>query len=227
MRLTARDVRLLRDMALSHVLSRDQVIALEYFSSVTRANTRLRALCALGLVRSLKTPFFAQALYSVTPKAGETVGGRVSCLIAGRSASPRFLQHALCVTNTRLALLERGASAWRFEQQLRRRFEYAGTEHEVRPDGLAINGPLAIAVEADLGHVTPQKYRLKLLAYDAFAASGMAARCWGQERLQVLTVTTGPLRASRLRRLTPEHLRFEHTCLSHDQFGIVWPGGWS
>lgn len=226
MRLTERDVRLLRDLSLSHVLSRDQTISLGYFGSVTRANTRLRGLREMRLVRALDTPFFSQSLYAVLPKASEVVGERLAPLTAARTGSPRFLQHALCVTNARVALLAKGATSWRFEQQARAAFRYGGRDHEVRPDGLALVEGRPVAVEADLGHVAPAKFREKLRSYDAFALSG-ECRLWGDKSFTLLVVTTGKLRAARLSRLLPDNPGFAFACRPHDQLGIPFPGAWS
>ncbi len=152
MRLTDRDLQVLKDMALSHVLSRDQIIALGYFSSVTRANTRLRDLAKLGLLRRIDTPFFTQSLYAVSKRSCELLGQRLGAIVAGRGDSPRFLQHALLTTEVRIKLLSRRASSWRFEQQIRTVFSLNGQPLEVRPDGLALfpDRP-ATAVEVDLG----------------------------------------------------------------------------
>lgn len=226
-RLTDRDVRLVRDLVLSHCLSRDQLIALEYFSSVTRANTRLRGLRELGLVRAIDTPFFSQAIYAATAKAADMAGERLAQLAASRTGSPRFLQHALCVTNLRIALLGKGATAWRFEQQCRHAFRHGGRALEVRPDGLALTPDGPVAVEADLGHVTPAKFREKLRAYEAFALSGECASAWGQQTFTLLVVTSGPLRARRLARLLLDPKGFRLACRPHDQLGVPFPGAWS
>lgn len=226
-RLTERDVRLLRDLSLSHVLSRDQAIALGYFGSVTRANARLRGLREIGLVRAIGTPFFSQSLYAVLPRASDVVGDRLADLTAARTGSPRFLQHALCVTNVRIAMLAKGATAWRFEQQIRRSFTYAGREWDLRPDGLALTPSGPVAVEADLGHVAPAKFREKLRAYEAFARSGECARRWGQESFTLLVVTSGRLRAARLSRLLPDQPGFAFACKPHDKLGVPFAGAWS
>ncbi len=113
MRITERDMRLIRDMALGHVLSRDQIIDLDYFGSVTRTNTRLRELRSEGFVRPIATPFPAQHLYCVGAEAHGVLSERISSLVAARTGSPRFLQHALCVTNVRIGT-GRGATQERW-----------------------------------------------------------------------------------------------------------------
>jgi len=226
--LTSRDLQVLKDMALSHVLSRDQILALGYFSTITRVNTRLRELIGVGLVKRLHTPFFAQSLYMASPSATEVIGERVAPLLASRSGSPRFLQHALSVTNARISLLRKGASAWRFEQQLRATFAVGGKPLEVRPDGLAVipNKGL-LAVEVDLGHVNPAKFAEKLRAYDAFIATGECERAWGESTFRLLTLTTGSLRAKHLARSLPSGSALVHDVLTFDQFGVQAASNWS
>lgn len=228
MQLTSRDVQVLRDMSLSHVLSRDQMLELGYFSTVTRVNTRLRDLMKVGLVRRLETPFFAQSLYIASVSASEVVGVKIGPLLASRIGSPRFLQHALSVTNTRIGLLKRGATAWRFEQQLRTEFVVGGKTLEVRPDGLAIipNKGL-LAVEVDLGHVNPAKFAEKLRSYDAFNASGDCERVWGEPSFRLLTLTTGTLRAKHLARCLPSGASLTLDVLTFDQFGVRAASNWS
>lgn len=226
-RLTERDSRLLRDLVLSHLLSRDQVIELGYFGSVTRANTRLRGLRKLKLVKALDTPFMGQALYAAVPGAAEVVGERLAPLAASRSGSPRFVRHALFATNIRIALLRKGAASWRFEQQCRHSFRHGGREWQVRPDGLALAPTGPVAIEADLGNVDPAKFREKLRGYEALALSGECGHAWGRDTFSLLVVTTSPARASRLARLLPDPRGFSYACRPHDQLGVPLPGAWS
>lgn len=223
MKFTRRDVRLVRDVALSHLLSRDQVIQLGYFGSVTRANTRMRELCAAGCLKRLTTPYFGQSLYMAGPEAADMVGEQIAPLLAGRAGSPRFVRHALAVTSIRIALLEKGASGWRFEQQLWRTLG----EHVLRPDGLALTDGLPAFVEADLGHVSPQKFREKLLGYRKLARGGHAERLYGLPEFRLLVVTTGPRRSRQLRSLLPEDARFGYLVQTFEELGAPLPGGWS
>ncbi len=227
MRITERDIRMLRDLTLSHVLARDSFLELGYFSSVTRVNSRLRALRSAGLVKRLDTTFFDQSLYIADRKAGQIIGEKVSHLLQHRQASPRYLQHALAVTNTRIALVRKGASAWRFEQQVSHGFSFAGRSLQVRPDGLVIVAKGLVAIEVDLGHVAPEKFAEKLRAYDAFVVSGECNRLWNHPSFSLLTMTTGSVRASRLARLVPADAQYTFECRTFDQLGISSPGSWS
>ena len=228
MQLTERDIHVLKDLALSHVLSRDQLLQLGYFSTVTRLNTRIRGLIEAGLVKRLETPFFTQSLYMASPSASEVVGLRIGPLLAARSGSPRFLQHALSVTNTRITLAQKGASAWRFEQQLKTLFVSGGKTHEVRPDGLAMfPGKGLLAVEVDLGHVNPAKFAERVRAYEAFIATGECTRAWGEPSFRLLTLTTGTLRAKHLARFVTEGSPLVNDVLTFDQFGVKAASNWS
>ena len=226
MRLTPRDVRLVRDLALSHTLSRDQILALGYFSSVTRANTRLRALRATGLVKCLDTPFYSQTLYAAGPLARVVVGDRIGPLIANRSCSPRFLRHALSVTNTRIALEETGCE-WRFEQQLWSTVRFLGTDHQVRPDGLLLSQKSATFIEVDLGHIAPAKFREKLKGYEAFVASGACAHAYPERAIRLLTITTGQRRLRSLRCLIPSTPLLEASFHTFAELKIPLVGSWS
>lgn len=228
MQLTNRDLQVLKDMALSHVLSRDQILELGYFSTVTRVNARLRELMGIGLVKRLETPFFAQSLYMASATATDVIGERIAPLLASRSGSPRFLQHALSVTNARICLLRKGASTWRFEQQLRATFGVGGKPIEVRPDGLAVIPEKGLlAVEVDLGHVNPAKFAEKLRAYEAFIATNECEHAWGEPTFRLLTLTTGSLRAKHLARCLPAGSSLTLDVLTFDQFGVQAASNWS
>lgn len=227
MRITPRDFSLLRDVALSHVLSRDQVLELGYFSSITRANFRLRQLERAGLLTRLKTPFYSQSLYAIGRDSSVYLGEKVSKVVSGRLGTPRFIQHALCTTNVRLRLLRGGATGWRFEQQLWSTCKYGGRTFEVRPDGLAIFTDKLVAVEVDLGHASPSKVAQKLLGYQAFQASGEVVRAWNVPSFSLLVVTTGTLRATRLTRLVPSQREFQYECKTFNELNIACPGAWS
>jgi hypothetical protein len=214
-------------LALSHFLSRDQILALGYFNSVTRLNFRLRELREAGLIRVLKTPFFGQHLYAATEGARSLVGERIAGLLSGRMPSPRFVQHALAVTDTRIALVGQGCTNWRFEAQLRHSFLWGARQHELRPDGMVRHGDVLTLLEVDMGHVDPAKFARKLLVYDAFQASGELSRAWREQELAVLTVTCGRLRCARLARLAPKRSATCFAFQTFDDLGVSLPGGWS
>ncbi len=225
MRITQRDVTVLRDLALSHVATRDQLMDLGYFNSITRVNTRLRELATIGLVRRLDTPFFSQGLHIATKRAAEVVGEKISKLIEGRTSSPRFVQHALSVTNVRIALSRRSSGVWRFEQQLWRKVP-GSVSHEVRPDGLFM-GTLPIFIEVDMGHASGSRFKEKLTTYQALARSGNCQSLYGFSQFRVLTVTTGTLRSRHLRRLQPADSEFDFLVQTFDELGATPISPWS
>ncbi|MBV6489937.1 MAG: hypothetical protein CNCCGFBP_00312 [Fimbriimonadaceae bacterium] len=225
MRVTKRDIMLLRELALSHVLCRDHFLELGYFNSITRANTRLRELKRLELLRRLETPFFGQSLYMATKRAAEVVDARISSLIAGRTSSPRFVQHALSVTNVRIALQRKSSAAWRFEQQLWRKIQ-GSKGLELRPDGLLM-ASLPIFVEVDMGRASAPRFKEKLTGYQALARSGQCQSLYGFSQFRVLVVTTGPLRSRHLRRLQPSDAGFELLVQTFDEVGATPITPWS
>lgn len=224
-RITRRDVSVLRDLALSHLLSRDQLMELGYFGSINRVNTRLRELVSLGLVRRLETPYFGQSLYCVTKQAAEVVGERISMLIENRQSSPRFIQHALATTNVRIALQRKTRGSWRFEQQLWRKVG-GKSGVEVRPDGLFV-ASVPVFVEIDLGNVAQGRFEAKLASYQLLSQSEHCRSLYGFREFKLLTVTTGALRARHLRRLTPSSAGFEHRVQTFEEVGAAPIAGWS
>lgn len=225
MRLTRRDVALVRDVSLSHLLARDQIIALGYFNSISRANGRLLLLIRHGFIRRLDTPFFAQSLYASASLAREVVGERISPLLASRASSPRFVAHALSCTNVRIALQRAGTGEWRFEQQLWRTLSNHES-HQLKPDGLFL-AKVPVFVEVDMGHVAPSKFRSKLLGYRALALSSQCQALYGFPGFRLLIVTSGSLRARHLRRLVPPDPGFECLIQTFEEVGAKHVTAWS
>lgn len=226
-RVVSRDIRLLTDISLSHVLSRDQILEAGYYSSVTRLNTRLRGLAEIGLVRRIQTPFFNQGLYVAGARAKECLDRKVSSLIVNRAASPRFLLHALTTTNVRLALGKRGATGWRFEQQLWAALAWKGKSFEVRPDGMSLFPSRAVAVEVDMGNVALGKLRTKLDGYSDFIESGACRKQWGFDSIRLLVATTTAARAEQILALPTEKPAFDFLCVPFETLGVPILHPWS
>lgn len=108
-----------------------------------------------------------------------------------------------------------------------RTFESGGRGLEVRPDGLAITNKGALLIECDLGHVSPQKFAGKLAVYHEFLRSGHANRLWGINSFNLLTVTTGTLRAKGLRELAPSPCSYGFLVQTFEDLGAGMVGGWS
>ena len=225
--ITPRDADLVRELALSHVMSRDQILALGMFASITRVNTRLRVLRELGIVRRIETPYFNGSLYVPGVNAAEVLSDRIARLIATRQPSPRFLRHALSVTNIRIALTVKGATDWRHEPMLWRTFEVAGKTLEVRPDGMAVTPKGPVLIECDMGHVSPLKLASKLAVYHEFQRNGHTQKLYGFDNFNLLITTTGKLRAARLRELAPGGLSYGLRVQTFEDLGVSMVGGWS
>lgn len=213
-----RDHKLVKDVCLSTILTRDQIIALGYFSSISRCNRRLRQLVDGGYLRSLPASNNAQQAVYAGPKASTIVGERISAIIHARRPTPRFIQHACAVTDIRTTLTRSDYSEWRFEQQLRQGFEWRGREYEVRPDGLAISKSRLLLVEADLGNVSLKRYCKKLVVYDIYFQSGIFSQTYGFSKLCLLTVTTDKERKKHISRLPALHI--SHTATTFSDLGI-------
>lgn len=225
MKIQDRDVTLIRDVALSHVMSRDQLAAL-YFGSVCRCNTRLRGLVSLGFLKRLETPFFRQSLYMAGRKAKDVVGPQIERLLTNRAESPRFTQHALAVVQVRLVLLSKNVGQWRFEQQVSLTFA-KDREYELRPDGMFLTNDLPLLIEVDMGHAGGPKVSNKLRVYQAFVKSGLCQDHFGTSTFRLLVVTTGKARASHLCKLMPQNPAFEAKFTTFDELGVPRISSWS
>ncbi len=224
---TVRDVRLVKDIALSHVLSRDQIIALGYFESVNRANRRLAALVAERFLKVLDTSYHSQRLYVAGDKAPSVVGERIRAILAVRAPSPRFLQHALAVSNVRISLLERGWLDWRFEQQIRDSIAISDKIYEIRADGLITMSLGPVFIEADLGHVSRRNFAQKVNGYEMYAKSGRSRETFKMDLLRVLVVTTGTLRMAHLKDVCKHSASVSFKFTTFDDLRATMPGGWS
>lgn len=227
MRLTKRDIRLVKDVALSQILSRDQIIKLGYFGSVTRLNTRVRGLLAESFLSVSSTPFFGQRLYMTGSAASSILDPRIVSLLVRRAPTPRFLQHALAVNETRVALLKSGCVDWRFELQLRHSFLWRGQTIDIRPDGMVRQNGIVTLLEVDMGHQNPKKFQEKLRAYEAFVESGESCAVWGTTDLAVLTMTTGKRRVATLSHHAPDSRWPTFSLTTFQDLGIQVVGGWS
>lgn len=226
MRLTQRDTRLVKDVALSHVLARDHVLRLGYFTSISRANRRLRILVENGYLRIHPTPFFSQSLYWVGPSSRQVVGTHIETMLRGRVGSPRFIQHSLAICEVRLALADRGGEEWRFEGQLWRQFRYGTRRLEIRPDGFILLKGKPTLIEVDLGTVSLAKFKEKITAYSLFAMQRQAATFLHEKGIRILVITTSENRAKNLSGSCTAYsvnLRF----MTFKDLGITLFGGWS
>lgn len=195
MRITERDLKLLHEIAMHSVLSRDQVIALGFFKSVPRANARLGGLYRVGLLGRAQlepTLAFVQSLYYVRKAAIEFLDERVANLVAARKLCPTFIQHALMVVNVRLVLERCGGADWLHECQIRHRYKVnSGQEEDFRPDGMMTFGHTMLFIEADRGNASLKRIKGKLETYENYVDHGLFQQTYGASSLALLFVTTG------------------------------------
>jgi hypothetical protein len=225
LRITERDCTLIKDVALSHVLSRDQVIGLGYFHSVSRANVRLHTLVKSGFLAILQTPFHAQHLYIAGKKASDVVGSRIATLLATRRHTPRFLQHSLAVTSVRIKFADRGE--WRFEQQVTDACAWRGRTITVRPDGLILEDSRATFLEIDMGHVNKQLFCAKLCSFEDYVQSGRFAEVYASRKPIVRVITVDHRRKVRLAQLSAPSALVTFEFSTFQQVGVQTVEGWS
>lgn len=227
MKLTDRDIRLVRDVCISHVLSRDQILALNYFSSISRANRRLSLLVQDRYLKVHDVPFQHQRLFIAGPKASDIVGSRIASLVRSRAGTPRFLQHALAVTNVRIAITENEVSEWRFEAQIRDQFVHGSRRFQIRPDGALLTESAIQFIEADLGHVSSSKFAEKISGYYRYLESGRFQTVYGHRVGTVLVITTGKLRLFHLISVISASRRACFEFKTYEELSTATFGGWS
>ena len=226
MRLTGRDVRLVRDVALSGYLTRAQSVKLGYFGSTTRANARLLTLVRAGFLVRHEAPYLRAHLYRAGPCAGDVLGEKVARAVASASRAPSFVRHALSVTEVRIALAGRGFM-WRFEPQVTVAFRHAGRDLEVRPDGAGLAPGRVVLVEADMGNASLPRVAKKLDAYRAFAESGALRRSFGEAKAEILIATVGARRAASLAGIARPLTAIRARVGRFEDLGVVVPGYWA
>ncbi len=118
----------------------------------------------------------------------------------------------------RLALLKQGATAWRYESELWRKFKVQGVNYEVRPDGSVRNGQISTFIEVDMGNVSPSKFEAKIDAYRAIQRGSNV-------KFNLLIVAPTKSRLNILMKGEAEGL--ETSVSTFDELGITFPGAWS
>lgn len=205
MRVTDRDRKLLANIALHQVMTREQIVKLGYFTSVQRANARLLELRKVGLLRTVRlNPSLEtrQFLYAVAGPARDFLDSRVVALLSARSFTPRHVDHALAVVDVRIALQTLGMDRWLPEPQVRHRYQIREGSirrtEDFRPDGLAMIDGKLVFVEVDRGHVSMPRMKLKLETYRGYVRHGVFKAIYGQEKAFLLIVTSAKIRKRRI-----------------------------
>ncbi|MDE3179715.1 MAG: replication-relaxation family protein [Acidobacteriota bacterium] len=214
---TERDRRLLGYVARFRLMSRDQVMALAPFGSLTRANTRLAALVRAGLLARKLLPVYpgrgsVQALYHLGKLSRGIVNAepsfverQVRQIARWDSRQTAHVVAANQVVVDFLAALDRsdGANAdLRTETELRQMFH----DRPLVPDGWLAwthDGKRFNAfVEADLGTEGLLAWRRKVVNYLQYAESDAHAEHFGLRSFRVLVVAGSCQRLRHLREVS-------------------------
>jgi hypothetical protein len=223
LRLEPRDEELLCDLFLHRAMSRGQIQAL-YFGSTVRCNVRLRLLFDHKCVSRYYLPFApfgAQAVYSIGKAAVPLVAARLNMDITEvsqqyrRAKTPQFLAHTLEIVDLRLAFrdasLVHGAEIERWLPEIQCRHEYEARQPDgswrketFKPDAfvrLAKHGSSSYwnyFLEVDLGHTSSRQFLGKLHGHRRYLESGLFQETFGCDDFRTLVVTTGAGRLENL-----------------------------
>ena len=207
---TDRDKAIVREITRFGVMSRDQLMRLQFFASKTRANDRLKRLVDEGHLAARRQPIpLGGPRFVYTP-------GRL--VTEGRDARKRitemsdvFLAHQLGLVDIRIAFEQHTTLArWLTEKDL------TGFSLGLVPDAYLeyeVNGLTYCAfVEYDRGTETLGRIERKVRAYLDLAHSGRFERMFKRKFFRVLMVTDGLGRLMTLSqaaaRITDKVLRF-------------------
>ena len=230
MRLTPRDIALLRLVEQYRVLRRDQAQRL-LFPSKNTANERLKRLYQhrFLLRRWLPVEYgqgMGQALYLLDCAGADVLAqarGDDRSGIGWRRArnlvSSSFLQHTLMINDVRVAVTLAARQAlyrlerWEGEDELAAKPDYVWVPTRRGRLRIAVIADSYFALhlgdrrahfllEADRATVSNKRWALRVRAYLQYVRGGQYARRFGTRSLRVLTVTTGERRLANLKRTT-------------------------
>jgi hypothetical protein len=229
MRLTERDLQILQAVYAYRVLTTQHLKTL-FFTSLRQTYGRLSLLYHHGFLDrqflgvhadKMNTPI----LYVLDRRGAECLqahlGLEVTWSKRDKTLTPTFLEHTLAINSVRVAIAcacqqQPGfqLTTWLGENDLKADYDYVPIRREngrlksvsVIPDSyFALETPRGTAhffLELDRGTMTTQRFKTKILAYQAYYASGAYQRRYQTKSLRVLTVTISAARAASLRRVT-------------------------
>jgi hypothetical protein len=229
MRLTGRDLQIVHAVYQYELLTTQQ-LALLFFPSLHQAYARLSQLYHHGFLERQFLGVYADKmntplLYSLAKRGAQLLQAELGLEVQmrgnGKRRSPLFLEHAVAINHVRVSIAkacqetdEFGLSKWLSENELKADYDRV-TIRTVRgrarnlsliPDSyFCLQTPLGVAhffLELDRGTMTTQRFQSKILAYDAYYASGAYQRRYQAKSLRVLTVTLSAGRMNNLRRVT-------------------------
>lgn len=228
MRLMERDIEILKAVHDFRIVRGDQLQAL-FFGSQSTASYRLSRLYQHGFLDRHFLPTLggiasSPALYTLGKRGVDVLRRVLDCGPKdirkppnNQELSPLFLEHLLQINDFRVAVtvaarvhgytLER----WVDDYQLKADYDRVviqtpqGRRRSVSliPDGYCVlqvpQGRACFFLELDRGTMTRSRFRDKVLAYQAYIASGQYEKRYGTRSLRVLTVTSGPKRLENLK----------------------------
>jgi hypothetical protein len=206
-----RDRHLLSELAVMHVIDREQAKCVAGFRSTSRANYRLLRLVNAGLLRRFSIGTIAggkKALYTQSQNGAKLIGVPYRGLRrAGEQVlvADFFVTHQLlinqiyCAVKYRpLPLLEARFSRWACF------YEPLQPAISLIPDGyFEISTPkktIAAFLEVDLGHESHSVWKSKITGYLQYAVSGTFERQFNHPQFRVLVITNSERRMHSLRR---------------------------
>ncbi|HMN14372.1 MAG TPA: replication-relaxation family protein [Bellilinea sp.] len=228
MRLMARDLEILSAVHDFRIVRGSQLQAL-FFGSQSTASYRLSRLYQHGFLDRHFLPTLggiasSPALYTLGKRGVDllrrAVDGDPKDIRKPpdhRELSPLFLEHLLEINDFRVAVMvaarELGYTLelWLDDFQLKADYDRVVIEAPNRrrrevsliPDGYFVlrapQGRACFFLEMDRGTMTRGRFRDKVLAYQAYIASGQYEKRYGTRSLRVLTVTSGPKRLENLK----------------------------
>jgi hypothetical protein len=230
MRLTERDIEIIKTVHDFRVMRGDQIQSL-FFGSQSTASFRLSRLYQHGFLdrhflSSMGGLASSPPLYTVGAQATAVLRqacglgpGQIRRPLAKKQLSPLFLEHMMTINTVRVAVTlaarqnEFSLEEWRDDAMLRSDYDRVriatagGRQREVSviPDSYFVlrvpQGKAHFFLEVDRGTMTTARFRSKVLAYQAYIQSGQYQRRYQTKSLRILTIT---LSEHRLRNLKQE-----------------------
>lgn len=231
MRLTPRDVEIIKAVHDCRVLQGEQLQAL-FFGSQSTASYRLSRLYQHGFLDRHFLPEMgglanSPALYTIGKRGLEVLrdtldGGPegIRRRLGGQELSVTFLKHTLAINDVRivitLAARQHGyhLETWLDDAELKADYDYvtvataSGRKKEISliPDSYFVlqvpQGQACFFLELDRNTMQVARFKTKIQAYQTYVKSGAYEQRFHTRSLRVLTVTPGPKRLESLKQAT-------------------------
>lgn len=222
MRLTTRDIEILKALAEYRILRQDQIQQL-FFGSKSTAQYRLSHLYQHGFVQRHFLPVFAgwsPTLYTLDKRGVavlKTEYGATGISVWDSENGHEFLSHTLAVNDFRIAVTVTCRQAgytlltWSSEADLKADYDrvtiidHKGKKQSVSliPDSYFTletpKGKTSFFLEMDMGTMTVGRFQTKIRAYLAYTQSGEYQKRYQTKSLRILTVTNSEARCKNLK----------------------------